>query len=66
MNRETYKKAIENSIRGIRLGTKTPKDVGVTVVSNLGKLKLVDEPLFDELLLKYKNVVGEYNKKLQK
>ena len=54
-------KNIENGIRGIRLGTKNPKDVKVGY--NLNRLSKVNEGMFDEYLKKYKNVLKDYHHK---
>lgn len=59
---DIYIRNIEASIRGIRLNTKTPTDVGGTVANQLGKLKAINEGMHDELIGKYKNVVDAYNK----
>jgi len=61
---ELYIKNIENSIRAIKLGTKTPEETGVGF--NLNKLKMVNEPMFDELIAKYKKALEDYKKKIQK
>lgn len=50
---------IEASIRGIRIGTKKPKDVA----HSFAKLKTVNEGMHDDLMVKYKNVIGDFNKK---
>jgi hypothetical protein len=57
---ETYIKNIENGIRGLRLRTKTPSEVNVG--SNLNRLKILNEGLYDEYLAKYTKVLKEYNK----
>lgn len=58
---ETYIRNIENAIRGIRLKTKIPKDVAVTVSTNMEKLKKLNEGMAEDLMGKYKNVVNDYN-----
>lgn len=57
-------KNIEAAIRGIKMGTKKPEDVGGIVNSNLTMLKPLNEGMYDDLLGKYKNVV-EANKKVK-
>lgn len=61
---DLYIRNIENGIRGIRLGSKTPADANVG--SPLNKLKALNPGMHDDLMAKYKNVVEEYNKKTQK
>ena len=56
---DIYIKNIENGIRSIRLGSKTPQEANVN--SNLQKLKMVNEGMYDELNKKYVNVVKDYN-----
>jgi hypothetical protein len=56
-------KNIEGAIRGIRLGTKKPSDVGSQVSNSLSKLKIYNEAMYDDLMQKYKNVVSDYNKR---
>jgi len=56
-------KNIEGAIRGIRLGTKKPSDVGNQVANSLSKLKVYNEAMYDDLMQKYKNVVSDYNKR---
>jgi len=57
---ETYIKNIINGIRGLRLRSKTPSQVNVG--SNLNRLKMVNEGMYDEYLEKYKKALKEYNK----
>lgn len=59
---DIYIRNIEASIRGIRLNTKTPADVGGTVANQLDKLKAINEGMHDELVGKYKTVVENYHK----
>lgn len=59
---DIYIRNIEASIRGIRLNTKTPADVGGTVANQLGKLKAINEGMHDDLVGKYKKVVEDYHK----
>lgn len=58
---DVYIKHIENGIRGIRLGTKTPQEANVT--QSFERLKIVNEGMAQDLMSKYKNVVEDYNKK---
>jgi hypothetical protein len=55
---ELYVRNIENGIRAIRMGNKSPKDVNVGL--HLNKLKLVNLGLHEDLLRKYSNVVKDY------
>lgn len=57
---ETYIKNIINGIRALRLRTKTPSEVNVG--SNLNRLKMVNEGMYDEYLEKYTKALKEYNK----
>jgi len=57
---ETYIKNIINGIRALRLRTKTPSEVNVG--SNLNRLKMVNEGMYDEYLAKYTKALKEYNK----
>jgi len=54
-------KNIENAIRGIRLGAKSPEEANAGV--NLNKLKIINEGMYQDLLKKYVNVVSDYKKK---
>ena len=63
---EIYIENIENAIRGIRLNTKTPKDVGVTVSDQIEKLKKVNEGMAQDMLIKYSQAVKGYNDKQRK
>lgn len=56
-----YIQKIESGIRGIKLGTKVPEDVDV--LSWLEKLKPLNEARYEELMLKYINIMKEYKKK---
>lgn len=56
-------KNIEGAIRGIRLGTKKPSDVGQEVSNSLSKLKSINDGMYDDLMKKYKNVVDDFNKR---
>ncbi len=58
---ELYVKHIENGIRAIRMGNKNPKEANVGI--HLNKLKLVNLGLYEDLLLKYSNVVKDYQKR---
>jgi len=57
---EAYIKNIENGIRAIRTGTKTPADSKVGV--NLNLLKKVNVGLFEDYMVKYKAVLAEIQK----
>ena len=61
---ELYVRHIENGIRAIRMGNKSPKDANVGL--HLNKLKLVNLGLYEDLLQKYSNVVKDYKKKMLK
>lgn len=54
-------KNIENGIRAIKLGTKTP--ITANLSGHFSKLKPLNEGLYQDLLKKYGNVVNEFNKK---
>lgn len=58
---EIYIKRIENGIRGIRMGTKTPEIANVG--PSLNSLKALNEGLYLDLMVKYKNVLKDYQKK---
>ena len=58
---ELYVRHIENGIRAIRMGKKSPKDANVGL--HLNKLKLVNLGLYEDLLQKYSNVVKDYKKR---
>lgn len=58
---DIYIENIENAIRGIRLNTKTPKDVGATVSDQVEKLKKVNEGMANDMLIKYSQAVKGYN-----
>lgn len=53
-------KKIEGAIRGIRLGTKEPKDVASEVSHAFARLKTLNEGMHNELMEKYKNVTEDY------
>jgi hypothetical protein len=57
---EIYIKNIENGIRGLKMGTKTPSETNVGI--NLNKLKLVNEGMYIDLLNRYKEAINQYNK----
>jgi hypothetical protein len=63
---ELYIRNVENSIRGIRLGSKKPEDVAVTVSASFNKLKTVNIGMFEELMEKYDNVVRDYRNRIKK
>lgn len=50
-------KEIRNKMRSIKLGVLSPKDSGIGKMINL--MKSFDEPLFDKLMIEYKNVLNE-------
>lgn len=58
--RELLKKKIEGKIRGVKLGTVEPSETGLGGLFN--KLKPIDEPLHDELMDKYKEVLKNRKK----
>lgn len=58
---DVYVKHIENGIRGIRLGTKTPLEA--KVAQSFERLKKVNEGMHQDLMAKYKKVVEDWNKK---
>lgn len=55
-------KKIEGAIRGIRMGTKKPKDVASEVSHAFARLKTLNPMMGEDLLEKYKNVVADRNK----
>jgi len=55
---------IEAGIRGIRLGTKTPRDTNCAYFLN--KLKIINIEQYDDLMSKYISIVKEYNKRSTK
>lgn len=55
-----YIKNVEDAIRGLKLGTKKPEDVGSIVSTNLKNLKMVNEGMHDEMLKKYSNAVKDF------
>lgn len=58
---ELIKKKIEQGIRGIKFGTKTPEEAKVGYFLN--KLKEMDSPWYDEYLENYIKVSKMYNQK---
>lgn len=58
---ETYIKNIENGIRSINNGSKTPKDSKVAM--NLNLLKGVNRGMYDDYLEKYKIALEKYKNK---
>ena len=56
-------KLVKNSIRGIKLGSKKPSDVGSDVNKNLNKLKVINVGMAEDLLVEYKNVVEDWKRK---
>jgi hypothetical protein len=61
---ETLIMRIEGGIRGIRMGTKTPETAGLGGLFT--RLKPINEPMYTDLMEKYKTVVAEYNRKNSK
>ena len=59
-------KKLEGAIRGIRLGTKQPKDVASEVAHGFARLKTLNEGMADDLMTKYKNVVNDWKRKNEK
>ncbi len=59
---EIYIKKIENGIRGIKMGTKTPEEVQVG--HYLAKLKPLNPMMYEDLLEKYAKVAKEKDKKV--
>ena len=60
---ELYIKNIEAGIRAIRMGTKEPSETRAPVALN--KLKEVNVGLYEDYLVKYKNVLADYAKRNQ-
>ena len=58
---ELYIKRIECGIRGIKLGTKTPKEANVG--HWLNKLKTLNDGLHDDYFIKYKKIMKEFEKR---
>jgi hypothetical protein len=61
---EIYISRIENGIRGIKMGSKTPEQVNLQPVFN--KLKPLNPHMCDDLNDKYIKVVTDFNNKPQK
>jgi len=61
---ELHIKNIENGIRAIRFGSKTPEEAKVGM--HLAKLKAVNEGMHDDLLKKYVNVKNDWDLKNKK
>lgn len=59
MERELIKleKSIRSKMLGIKLGSYTPKDSGIATKLNL--MKKFDEPLYDSLIINYKEVLSK-------
>lgn len=57
---EMYVKRIEADIRGIRFRTKNPQDLNT--LSVLEKLKVVNLPMYEDLLDRYDKVKQDYNR----
>lgn len=62
---EIYIKKIENGIRSIRLGG-NPEEVEPQVYNSLGKLKNLNDGMYEDLLQKYENVVNFYKDRTPK
>lgn len=56
-----YIKKIENGIRGIRMGTKSPYEL--MLLRWFAKLEPLNQGLHDDLLEKYKKVLKHFNQK---
>ncbi len=56
-------KKIEAAIRGIKFGTRTPSEVEDDVAKYLERLKASNQGMSDELSIRYRNVVKDYNGK---
>lgn len=54
-------KKIENGIRAIRMGNKTPQEANIN--ESLERLKKLNEGMYLDLNNKYVNVVKDYNTK---
>lgn len=63
---ELYIKKLEGAIRGIKMGTKKPSDVGLEVSNAFTKLKQLNDGMADDLMQKYKKVVDDHSKNTQK
>jgi hypothetical protein len=61
---EIYVSRIEGGIRSIRMGTKTPNEAQVGLW--LGKLKPLNDGLYDDFMEKYKNIMKDYEKRKKK
>jgi len=57
---DVYVSNIKNAIRALKLRTKTPAETKAGV--NLKLLKEVNEPLYDELFIQYKEALEIYKK----
>ena len=60
---EIYINNINNGIRAIKLGMKTPETANVGI--NLNKLKPLNEGMYQDLLAKYVKQVNEYKNNLK-
>ncbi len=60
---EIYISRIENGIRGIKMGSKTPEFVNLQPIFN--KLKPLNPHMWEDLMDKYIKVVTDYNNKEQ-
>ena len=59
---DSYIKNIENGLRAMRLGTKTP--VESKIGYNLNKLKLLNIGMYEDYLKRYKEALEIYKNKL--
>lgn len=57
-------KKIESGIRAIKLNTKTPIEAELGV--QFTRLKPINEGMYEDLMVKYKKVVSDYNQKNSK
>jgi len=56
---KSLEKQIIGKMLSIKIGKSTPKDSGIA--SLLNKMKTLDEPLYNELISRYKVVLKNYN-----
>ena len=63
---EIYVKKIENAIRGLKLGTKTPNDIEESVENYFNKLRRLEYHQYEELLFKWFKQLNQYERKNQK
>lgn len=58
---ETCIKNIENGIRALKLGTKSPSEINIGIYLN--KLKTLNIGMYEDYLKKYKIALEEYKKR---